>query len=322
MRTNRFAMAALVAGILGLVVFGIGFGIAALVQTGRRTQKGRGLAIGAIAVSAVWLVAATAAALVFAATRPSPAVGRSALPHRDGTVMLASLKAGDCFTTDPEGVADSPFVYPSPCDHPHEGEVTAKATLPAGPYPGVQQLADRAEALCKERRPDTVRLAVAGDKDFQPRTDIPSEQDWTSGRRGVTCMYVFVGNSSLTTPIGGRKPLQGPGAPVKPGDCFTKWEDFGPGLVECTEKHKYQVLGFVRLDEGAWPGTKKLDVLATERCAEKAVDVWGTNPPFDLVDPYFVLPDKASWNAGDRHVVCLVGAKKGRSLKKPVVPVE
>ncbi|WP_346045995.1 DUF4190 domain-containing protein [Actinomadura chokoriensis] len=52
--TNRFAVVALVTGLVGMVVFAVGFAVAALVQTGRRGEKGRGLAIGGIAASLVW----------------------------------------------------------------------------------------------------------------------------------------------------------------------------------------------------------------------------------------------------------------------------
>ncbi|TDD89818.1 hypothetical protein [Actinomadura rubrisoli] len=57
-RTNRFAIAALVTGLLGLLLLVIGFAIAAFVQSGRRNEKGRGLAIAGLAASAARRVSA------------------------------------------------------------------------------------------------------------------------------------------------------------------------------------------------------------------------------------------------------------------------
>ncbi|MCP9971384.1 hypothetical protein [Actinomadura madurae] len=64
-------MVALVTALIGLVLLGIGFGVAALVQTGRRGEKGRALAITALAASVVWLAAAAGTAGVPQRLRPS-----------------------------------------------------------------------------------------------------------------------------------------------------------------------------------------------------------------------------------------------------------
>lgn len=56
-RTSRLAIAALVTGLLGLVPVATGLAIGALVRTGRRGERGRGLAVGGLVASAAWVVA-------------------------------------------------------------------------------------------------------------------------------------------------------------------------------------------------------------------------------------------------------------------------
>lgn len=91
-------------------------------------------------------------------------------------------------------------MFPSACDHPHNGEVIAKATLPAGPYPEASKLAEQAGAVCKEHVPDKVKDVI--DADFDPRAGVPGREDWNDGKREVTCTLVYVGkNNTLTTPM-------------------------------------------------------------------------------------------------------------------------
>ena len=53
--TNGWALAAFVVGILGGVILSVIFAIVALVQMRGRHQRGRGLAVAALFVSALWL---------------------------------------------------------------------------------------------------------------------------------------------------------------------------------------------------------------------------------------------------------------------------
>jgi hypothetical protein len=55
-RTNGFAIASLVFGIISGILLAVIFGIIALVQIGTTGQKGRGMAIGALAVTGGWVL--------------------------------------------------------------------------------------------------------------------------------------------------------------------------------------------------------------------------------------------------------------------------
>jgi hypothetical protein len=108
--TNGFAVAALVFGILGGLL-GLVFGIIALVQIRRTGQKGTGLAVAGLVLSALWLLA----------------LGL-------GLVLLLAVGAD----RDAEGEIT-------------EGEVYATFDLPEGDYPGETAIVDQAEAECDER---------------------------------------------------------------------------------------------------------------------------------------------------------------------------
>ena len=54
--TNGFAVASLIFGILGGILFSVVFGIVALGQIKRRNQSGKGMAVAGLVLSGVWLL--------------------------------------------------------------------------------------------------------------------------------------------------------------------------------------------------------------------------------------------------------------------------
>ncbi|MFI0368248.1 septum formation family protein [Actinomadura sp. 1N219] len=319
-RTNRLAIAALVTGLCGLVLLAIGLAVAALVRTGRRAEgrpaeKGRGLAIGGLAASAVWIAATVVAVAAFGGGPFATEKGRSALSPPDGYVLASTLKAGDCFTGELNADAD-PFVSRSPCNHPHNGEVVGKATLPGAPFPGHQKLTEQAAKTCKERIPNKVRDVT----ELELRTGVPGEKEWKDGDRGVTCMMVVVSNRSLTTPLAALDTGPPPVQELKRGDCIEKWTESATlPIVACTQKHEFQVFAVYEMRDGKYPGEKALLDKSEMRCAERAVKIWGARMPLHLVIPTSAVPTKESWNAGYRQATCMVTGKKG-SLTRSVVP--
>ncbi|MFI0409827.1 septum formation family protein [Actinomadura sp. 3N508] len=320
-RTSRLAIAALVTGLCGLVLFAIGFAIAALVRTGRRAEgrpagKGRGLAIGGLAAAAAWIAAAVAVGVVAAVGAGPFSTGKEgSLSPPKGYVLTSTLKVGDCFSADLYDAA-ARFVTPSPCQHPHNGEVVGKATLPDAPFPGHRQLTEQAEKACEEKVPASVKAA----DDLKLRTDVPDKTQWRAGTRGVTCMIVLVANHALVTPLAALNIGPPPQSEPKRGDCVEEWDSpEPPRIVDCTVKHKYQVYAVYEMREGKYPGENALVELSAAECAKHAIKVWGARVPLHLVDPNAATPTKESWNEGYRKVFCVVSGKKG-PLKRSVVP--
>lgn len=112
--TNGWAIAAFVLGILGGTILSVIFAIVALVQIRGRHQRGSGLAIAALVISAVWIAAITSVIAYGIATQ-----GKS--------VRATDLNPGDCIKDAYEDQLPT-WVKRVRCDRPHYGEVFAVLT--------------------------------------------------------------------------------------------------------------------------------------------------------------------------------------------------
>ncbi|XRQ03435.1 septum formation family protein [Actinomadura welshii] len=326
-RTNRLAIAALVTGLLGLVLLAVGFAIAALVQTGRRREKGKGLALGALVASGVWTVvaaimAATAVTSTFSVDRDDG--GRVT---KSGKVLGSALREGDCFTGG-DG-APSGFVTALPCTEPHDGEVIATPTLPAEPYPGDETVDAAAAQACYQRGLYLQKSRRVRDLNFFHLW--PDELRWADGDRRVTCAVRYTGPGTLTTPLRetvdtGLKTVE----ELSVGDCIENWNTSTPVLpvISCDEPHEFQVYGEFQTPMGGtyalgdyppYPGEAKVEKQAARRCAKQARKVFAKNPPPVPVDGMLVWPREEDWFNGNTQVLCLVKGLRG-PLKRSVVP--
>jgi Domain of unknown function (DUF4190)/Septum formation len=188
--TNGFAVAALVFGILGGLL-GFVFGIIALVQIRRTGQKGTGLAVTGLVLSALWLlVIGVGVVLLIAGTADRDTEGEIT---EGGSVSAMSLQVGDCLNgLEEEGnVRSLPAV---PCAEPHEGEVYATFDLPEGEYPGDTAVVEQAETGCDERL-----SAVAPGAYEDPSVGLyylyPVELSWPDDRE-VVCIAISMSGTT------------------------------------------------------------------------------------------------------------------------------
>ena len=312
-RTNRFAIVALVTGLLGLIPVAASFAVAAFVRTGRRGEKGNGLAAGALAVSLAWAIAI---AVVAAVGPPFP--GASAPAARaDGKVPVGGMRPGDCFSGFEETPAGT-VARPMPCTAPHQGEVGADAELPDIPYPGAQQTADRAWAVCRERTEFLERSRYG--RDLQLHVVPPDEDDWKDGDRAARCVLRYTGPGRLPAPLDQTMRTKN-AAQLMPGDCVGNWNDDGGDqvLVACAREHEYEVLAVYTPPGGDYPGDKAVAKEARDGCAERAAQAWRSGPPSDIAEMAYAAPHKDAWESGNRTIFCLVTGRKG-PLTRSVVP--
>jgi len=173
--TNGWAIAAFVLGILGGTILSVIFAIVALFQIRDRRQRGRGLAIAALVISAGWIAIITS--LI--------AYGVSA---QGENVAAADLNTGDCVKDASEGQLPT-WVKRVRCDRPHYGEVFAVLTLPeATNYPGDEPLDARGDECGPKffhyapNPPEgpTFRVAVA----------YPPPDGWANGDRSLVCVAI------------------------------------------------------------------------------------------------------------------------------------
>jgi hypothetical protein len=173
--TSGFAVASLIFGVLGGILFSVIFGIVALVRIRKTGQSGRGLAIAGLTLAGCWVLV-----IVVAVTA---ATVRDSGNDSSGTVAVTEAKPGDCVENLESfaSITDLPIVS---CADPHEGEVYAVFDLPDGPWPGEtaieQQVDERCQAELKTYAPtsaDTVEMYTLR----------PQQRFW-SRDHGVTCV--------------------------------------------------------------------------------------------------------------------------------------
>ncbi|RKS74819.1 putative regulator of septum formation [Actinomadura pelletieri DSM 43383] len=316
-RTNRLAVSALVTGIFGLVPLTVLLCVAALVQAGRRGERGRGLAVGGLAAAAVWsLVAALAVAGLVGSmvTAERDASGR--VIHKD-KVLPAALRVGDCFT----GIRGDYTIGPLtalPCAEPHDGEVVAQLRLPGKTYPGDEKTLEQATNACFKKAFRLQRSRHA--KFLEPYAVTPTRTSWRSGDRRVLCLLRYTGPGALAAPLATTvDPDQRYWSEMTRGDCFGKWDptSLAQRVVSCTTPYWNQVYGVFTLEAGPYPGTETIERKGQVRCERLLQKAFGRHPYPDQYSYFY--PEKHEWDGGIRTVVCF-GVSEDRPLKRPMLP--
>ena len=173
--TNGWAIAAFVVGILGGTILSVIFAIVALVQMKGRHQRGRGLAIAALVISAAWIAIITSVIAYGISTQGK-------------TVQATDLNTGDCVKDAYESELPT-SVKRVRCDRPHYGEVFAVLTQPDGaPYPGDQPAMARGED-CGPKFFDYAPNSPEGQV-FSVALAYSTAQAWANGDRSVVCVAV------------------------------------------------------------------------------------------------------------------------------------
>ncbi|MBO1420121.1 DUF4190 domain-containing protein, partial [Streptomyces sp. FH025] len=197
-RTNGLAVGSLVTGLSLLGPVALVLGILALNRIGRRGERGQGMAVTGVVLGVVGTVLL---ALLLGAGDFGPArngrYGPAGKPPA-GAVSWSALKAGDCYdspgggsTTDENGDETVFWVRRVPCADPHHGEVagTAKVSDDSGSYPGEAVVRQRAAELCRSVLDDYALDQWAVPDGMDDVYLYPSEGNWESGERFVTCAF-------------------------------------------------------------------------------------------------------------------------------------
>ncbi|MEV4709098.1 septum formation family protein [Actinoplanes sp. NPDC049316] len=184
--TNGFAIASLIFGILGGVLFATVFGIVGLVQTRRRRQRGKGLAITGLVLAGCWVTAIIVGVAIAVATDDTSADASGRAGFTGGVAdafnrkSFTDLQVGDCLGS-LEGRSSVPVVS---CGRPHKGEVYATFDLPRGAYPGEKAVEKQANDRCTE---ELDRYAPDGADTLDVYYQYPDENSWFLDR-GVRCI--------------------------------------------------------------------------------------------------------------------------------------
>lgn len=196
--TNGFAIAALVCGILPVVItniLAVIFGLVSLNQLKKRPQdSGKGMAVAGLVLGIVWLVLW---ALIIAAAIANRADRNQAGEiSQSGRLSVFKLQVGDCFDGLREGKGIS-SVTAQPCTAAHDAEVMDKYELPSEPkYPGEARVIEDVEGECERRV-----SKMLPDSELN-RTQLfyfyPTEQNWRTGDRTAVCVAAAETGTKLT----------------------------------------------------------------------------------------------------------------------------
>ncbi|MET9323905.1 DUF4190 domain-containing protein [Streptomyces sp. NPDC003038] len=206
-KTNVLAIVAFVMSLVcALPLVPLILGIIALSQIRDRGEKGKGLAIAAIAIHgatiafyALMLILGLSGALDDGPPLKRDTSGQVTGP---GSSKVEDIRMGDCFNTDDDlaeyqdkdGGQAAFSVRIVPCDQPHEGEAYAVFDLEGGSYPGTEKVISVAEEKCA----GTALTDYVGDAAKLPeKLEVyyyhPQSTTWALGDREVTC---FLGDTS------------------------------------------------------------------------------------------------------------------------------
>jgi len=192
---SGFAVASLVFGVIGGVLFSPLFGVIALVKIKQTGQRGKGLAIAGLVLSAVWLLVL---AVVLGVNRY--------VVHRAQDVV--ALRIGQCFDLPAAGRNDVFVPGPIatlPCTQPHRAEMVGwvslgDGTADAGGYPGAAALVQRAESGCPSVSRNYVLDPLSMPADVHPRWYVPRASEWARGSHNITC-FLAADRSPVSRPL-------------------------------------------------------------------------------------------------------------------------
>jgi hypothetical protein len=186
-QVNGLAIAALVLGFMCLLPgAGLVLGVLALVQIKRKGERGKGMAVAGIALSATGALLMTLA-LTTGGARDAWDGFRDAA---SGAGTTFSVKKGECFDA-PNGSLEG-YAYDVdvvPCEGRHDAEVFAEFSLPEGEYPGDDEVEDAAGDRCYDLSASYVMDTWAMPADVDVYYYTPTRQSWRYGDRQVACVF-------------------------------------------------------------------------------------------------------------------------------------
>lgn len=157
-------------------------------RDGRNHGKGR--AIAALVICALWL-AATAVIIIVALTGRADRDSTGKVTG-DGSVDVTKIQVGDCLKDNVAG-EESAAVNVVPCSKTHLYEAYANFTLPDGDYPGDDEVVAAAEQGCVDRFESYIGIGY-DDSEIDVTYLHPLDDSWKIDR-GVTCLATEGGST-------------------------------------------------------------------------------------------------------------------------------
>lgn len=314
--TSGWAVASLVLGILGGVVWGTICGVVALRKIRDTGQKGRGMAIAGIILSGLWIVVVVVVVAVAVLhgrfTNLSQPTSTPDGLASSGVTDVHDLAAGDCFGWPHGSVSTVTLV---PCGQAHDAQVFAVWALSGSSYPGYNKEVQIETQGCLARRASLTAVSTPLEiSDFGL-----TQANWAFGDRSVYCVIISPTpnlKSSLLSANHGQ-PTSTPGARAGAvnvhalglvvGDCID-WPSSGSQPIEsvplmpCGQAHNAQVFAMFELSGSGYPGDDAVALAADQGCADREASMSAAASSMQIS---YLRPGQADWAIGDRGVTCV-----------------
>ena len=179
---NRWAVVALVAGILPLFPLAIGAGITALVQISRRAQRGTALAVVGLVLAGLWVVGGGVAVLGSVVNS-----GGSSQGNLGRVADAGSTTVGACLLAPGDQDSIGSVVD---CASSHDAEVFAVVSLGEDrSWPGYDPVDQLADSACSAAFPGYV--GAGPDKTgYDYGFFDPDQGEWRAGEHRVVCVVL------------------------------------------------------------------------------------------------------------------------------------
>ncbi|MEU8591010.1 DUF4190 domain-containing protein [Streptomyces sp. NPDC048664] len=197
---NGLAITSLVLGILCcLPGVGLVLGLIALAQIRRRGGRGRGLAVGGMAMSLLGLMLWVLAVASGAAHDVWGGFTHGAHRARGGGATFSAHK-GECFDALGGSLhGEVRDVDEVPCSGTHQAEVFADFTLAGRVYPGTAAISEEADRRCRALKGAYAMDAWAVPDDVDVYVLRPDSRSWSLGDREVICVFAGVDDTDRRT---------------------------------------------------------------------------------------------------------------------------
>lgn len=204
-------------------------------------------------------------------------------------------QVGDCHQiTLAQGGQASETSAPTDCATSHTVRVIAVGHLPDGvTWSQTAAVAKAATRACVPALDETLgRSAKVRDSSaYTSLWFIPTKDQRSHGARWIRCDIALYGGSKLVAlPTDATPALDAPPLPDKVARCLT-----GKALTTtCARTHAWRATGTFTVASKKFPGTKRLNRLATDKCVSR---ISGNTYRWTYKSPLV-------WNLGDHVVVC------------------
>jgi hypothetical protein len=223
-KANGFAVASLILGVIGITIIGavtsVVLGILALRQIRQTGQRGRGLAIGGLVCSGLWL-ALIGAYFVLPGGKSSPAPPPPSAGHSSSSsatssptattpsssaspkalsASVFSLRPGQCFQNPPASrtILGVTYVTVVPCSTPHNAQAFVQFAAKGTSYPGGEALKHQADTGCQSQIKKTVQTSKIKNT-MTLHYLYPLQSSWPS-HKTIICIIVN-SKANLTTSL-------------------------------------------------------------------------------------------------------------------------